>query len=46
MPCCAQYSVDERWYRAEITEVVRKDIIMCHVRFIDYGTVEWLSLNR
>ncbi|XP_030851200.1 RING finger protein 17 isoform X2 [Strongylocentrotus purpuratus] len=45
MPCCAQYSVDERWYRAEITEVVRKDIIMCHVRFIDYGTVEWLSLN-
>ncbi|XP_041461594.1 RING finger protein 17-like [Lytechinus variegatus] len=45
MPCCAQYSVDERWYRAEIIEVVRKDIIMCHVRFVDYGTVEWLSLN-
>ncbi|XP_063955027.1 tudor domain-containing protein 1-like [Lytechinus pictus] len=45
MPCCAQYSVDERWYRAEIVEVVRKDIIMCHVRFVDYGTVEWLSLN-
>ena len=36
--CLAQYSEDNEWYRAIVTEVVKEDSVS--VRFVDYGNAE------
>lgn len=40
----ANYSDDQRWYRAEVTRVDSPDAV--HVRFVDYGNVEVLGKSR
>ena len=37
-PCCATFSVDGAWYRAEVIAVLGDGVVT--VRFIDYGNVE------
>ena len=43
MTCCAQFSVDQQWYRAIIIKVSGAD---CEVQFIDYGNQEAVPLSR
>lgn len=38
--CAAKFSLDEKWYRAEIIEISEKSVT---VRFVDYGNSEILS---
>ncbi|XP_042908070.1 uncharacterized protein [Parasteatoda tepidariorum] len=42
LPCAAQYSEDEAWYRALITEIDGDNI---YVTFVDYGNSEVSSLK-
>lgn len=46
MPCLAHYKSDKQWYRGEILAVEGGPDLFCSVRFVDYGTVESLPLER
>nr|XP_002737010.2 PREDICTED: uncharacterized protein LOC100376221 [Saccoglossus kowalevskii] len=37
MPCCAKYSADGAWYRAEVVEITGDQV---KVLFVDYGNTE------
>lgn len=41
--CCAQFSEDEVWYRAEVTKVVDMSV---EVHFVDYGNTDTLPLAK
>nr|XP_021151157.1 tudor domain-containing protein 1 isoform X1 [Columba livia] len=42
--CCAQFTEDNLWYRAVVTEYVSEDSVL--VSYIDYGNYEVLPLTR
>ncbi|NWX01980.1 TDRD1 protein, partial [Caloenas nicobarica] len=42
--CCAQFTEDNLWYRAAVTEYVSEDSVL--VGYIDYGNYEVLPLAR
>ncbi|XP_065699411.1 tudor domain-containing protein 1 isoform X1 [Patagioenas fasciata] len=42
--CCAQFTEDNLWYRAAVTEYVSEDSVL--VSYIDYGNYEVLPLTR
>lgn len=42
-PCCAQFSEDGCWYRAEVVNTSSKGVT---VHYIDYGNSETLPLNK
>ena len=44
MPCCAQFSEDDVWYRGKITGLMKGKL--AEVQFVDYGNAEVLPLNR
>lgn len=41
--CCAQFSEDNQWYRAIVENVNASELT---VRFIDYGNLETLNIDR
>ena len=45
LACCAQYSADLRWYRAEVL-VPRTDDNLVGVLFVDYGNSEYVEPSR
>ena len=52
MLCCAQYSLDDEWYRGKIKavrtpeNVATNEITGADVLFVDYGTFETVPLER
>lgn len=42
-PCCAQFSEDGCWYRAVVMNTSSRGV---NVRYIDYGNLETLPLNK
>uniref|UniRef100_A0A6P7FIK6 Uncharacterized protein LOC114328275 isoform X2 n=1 Tax=Diabrotica virgifera virgifera TaxID=50390 RepID=A0A6P7FIK6_DIAVI len=43
IPCCAQYSEDQMWYRSQVTEVQGNVVT---VRYIDYGNEESVAIDQ
>lgn len=43
MMCCARYTEDDTWYRAEVVEVIDRYV---GVVFIDYGNTEFVMEDR
>jgi len=41
--CVAQFSLDSKWYRGEVLEVLDMG---CIVKFVDYGSEEWCECNK
>ena len=46
MLCCARYTEDDFWYRAQVIEVVNNDPLQARVLYLDYGTSEVIGLER
>lgn len=46
MFCCAQFSEDDSWYRARITESSTKDTSQVQVIYVDFGNYESLPMSR
>lgn len=46
MFCCAQFTEDDSWYRARITESSTKDTPQAQVIYIDFGNHEPLPVSR
>jgi hypothetical protein len=46
MLCCARYTEDDLWYRAQVSEVVTTDPLQARVLYVDYGTSEVIGLDR
>ena len=46
MLCCAKYTEDDFWYRAQVIEVVANDPLQARVLYLDYGTSEVIGLDR
>jgi len=46
MFCCAQFSEDNSWYRARITESSTKDTSQVQVIYVDFGNYESLPMSR
>lgn len=46
MLCCACYTQDDLWYRAQILAVESTDPLEVRVLYIDYGTSEVIGLDR
>ena len=46
MLCCARYTEDDLWYRAQIIEVVSNAQLQARVLYVDYGTSEVIGLDR
>ena len=46
MLCCAQYTVDDLWYRAQVIKVMSHDPLEAYVLYVDYGTSEVIGLDR
>ena len=52
MLCCAQYSLDDEWYRGKVISVktaenaATNEIVGADVLFVDYGTFETVPLTR
>ena len=44
--CCARYTEDDLWYRAQVSEVVTDDPLQARVLYVDYGTSEVIGLER
>ena len=42
--CAAQYTVDDAWYRARVTQETGAELF--EVMFVDYGNSEVLSKER
>ncbi|XP_072393334.1 protein tudor-like isoform X2 [Diabrotica undecimpunctata] len=43
IPCCAQYSEDQMWYRSQVTEISEN---LVTVRYIDYGNEESVPIDQ
>ncbi|CAG9833553.1 unnamed protein product [Diabrotica balteata] len=43
IPCCAQYSEDQMWYRSQVTEMSGN---LVTVRYIDYGNEESVPIDQ
>ncbi|XP_060527400.1 RING finger protein 17 [Cylas formicarius] len=47
VPCVAQYSVDEVWYRARVKDVGDFETSgVVEVIFVDYGNLEWVPVTK
>ena len=46
MLCCARYTEDDLWYRAQVIEVVENNPLQAQVLYVDYGTSEVIGLER
>ncbi len=46
MFCCAQFTEDESWYRARITESATKGTAQAQVIYVDFGNHEALPVSR
>ena len=47
MFCCAQFTEDDAWYRARITEMkTQGDTPQAHVIYVDFGNNEILPVSR
>ena len=46
MFCCAQFTEDDSWYRARITESCAKDTSQAQVIYVDFGNHEPLPVSR
>jgi len=44
MPCAAQYTIDNKWYRAMVVDLPGKRMV--EVFYVDYGNQEVLDWNR
>lgn len=44
MPCAAQYTIDNRWYRAKIVDLPGNKMV--EVFYVDYGNQEVITWNR
>ena len=44
MPCAAQYTVDNNWYRAKIVDLPGNRMV--EVFYVDYGNQEVMAWNR
>ena len=44
MLCVAQYSVDDRWYRAKVVDIPGKKTVT--VQYVDFGNIEILSYSK
>lgn len=42
-PCCALYTFDKQWYRAQI---INSDVNKIEIRYVDYGNEEVASLSN
>lgn len=46
MLCCARYSEDEMWYRAQVKSVTQEKPLEVRVVYVDYGTTEVVTGDR
>lgn len=46
MLCCARYTEDDMWYRAQIQSVERQRPLEVKALYVDYGTTEVLKADR
>ncbi|XP_078698177.1 RING finger protein 17-like isoform X3 [Branchiostoma floridae x Branchiostoma belcheri] len=46
MACCACYTMDDSWYRAQVISVQSLDPLAVWVLYVDYGTSELLMADR
>ena len=46
MLCCARYSEDDLWYRAQVKSVQRQNPLEVRVVYVDYGTTEVVNADR
>ena len=46
MLCCARYSEDDLWYRAQVKSVQRQNPLEVRVVYVDYGTTEVVNTDR
>ena len=46
MFCCARYTEDDMWYRAQVNSVERKNPLEVRVVYVDYGTTEVVKADR
>lgn len=46
MLCCARYSEDDTWYRAQVKSVEHENPLEVRVVYVDYGTTEVVKAER
>ncbi|XP_067050162.1 tudor domain-containing protein 1-like isoform X2 [Acropora muricata] len=46
MLCCARYSEDDTWYRAQVKSVEQEEPLQVRVVYVDYGTTEVVGTER
>ena len=46
MLCCARYSEDDTWYRAQVKSVEQEEPLEVRVVYVDYGTTEVVGTER
>ncbi|XP_078617663.1 RING finger protein 17-like isoform X1 [Branchiostoma floridae x Branchiostoma japonicum] len=46
MACCACYTMDDSWYRAQVISIQSLDPLALWVLYVDYGTSELLMADR
>lgn len=46
MLCCARYTEDDMWYRAQVKTVERQKPLEVRVVYVDYGTTEVVTADR
>jgi hypothetical protein len=44
MPCAAQYTIDNKWYRAKVIDLPGNKMV--EVYYVDYGNQEVVTWNR
>ena len=44
MSCAAQYTIDDKWYRAKVVDLPGKKMV--EVFYVDYGNQEVMAWNR
>jgi hypothetical protein len=44
MPCAAQYTIDNKWYRAKVIDLPGNKMV--EVFYVDYGNQEVMAWNR
>lgn len=46
MLCCARYTEDDMWYRAQVKTVECQRPLEARVVYVDYGTTEVVKADR
>ena len=46
MLCCARYTEDDMWYRAQVKTIERQKPLEVRVVYVDYGTTEVVNSDR